>query len=73
MRSSKIQDKGDFGRRKMSFKNGLREKTRTRQIASNKGAKVRMSGALRHAPSSQLRFVFVYMHAQPACAGKPFD
>lgn len=26
VRSSKIQDKGDFGRRQVSFKNGLREK-----------------------------------------------
>jgi len=63
MRRAEIQDQGYLGRRKMSFANRLREKTRTRKITSHERAKLRMRTALRRPPVSQLRCVLVYLHA----------
>jgi hypothetical protein len=63
MRFAEIQEQGNLGRRKVSFANRVREKTRTRQVTSYKRAKMRMSTALRHPPLSQLRCVLVCPHA----------
>jgi hypothetical protein len=63
MRRAEIQEQRNLGRRKMSFANRIREKTRTRKVTAHERAKLRMRTALRRPPASQFRCVLVYLHA----------
>jgi hypothetical protein len=63
MRRTEVQDQGYFDRRKVSFANRIREKTRAGKIAPDECAKLRMRAAMRRPPLSQLRFVRVDLHA----------